>query len=573
MFPYNEFRGSPSLSDQREVYLALRECMQFTRPDRPRFWVKDIVKRNRERDNVAPLLRSLGKERVVNAAWYLLGQGIFASEKKAQKRFPGLVLTPPGSQGQKFQAWGDAGVRYFDEVVFADRKPPNPIAGPPWGLFAPPSSQTRGSQVSEGILPSECGGMSSFCQKSTDSVANPSGGLFGAPPGGDARRPSFLNSGEPQRQDKEQSQQIFAGPPAETVTGFGNAMKAPAVLQQTPRPASTPRTPTVLATSSPLLGTARPASTPRTPAVLATSNPFSGTARPAATSGTSTVLATSKPASATSKPGPAASKPVPTLKNSTVLAPALAEPTLQTSTARVPAHSKETTATSSEQAKHSIKVPSLFPIYLPRKAQHFLLVHLQKVLEQACFDFGKQTFPEILAENKWECAESVELNRWTELLASRHEFFGPESKLLSFRWPTELFTSVASIRHAAVERHNVTAADLQERIATAADLLSLLKDAPRVTELRKLQRSVQATIDKLQRNKRILTKNMKVTVRDAASKREEADRMEQQAAEHMKKRDGEYQEKAGLDLEQAILFAQHAAAGGADASISGMGGG
>lgn len=218
-------------------------------------------------------------------------------------------------------------------------------------------------------------------------------------------------------------------------------------------------------------------------------------------------------------------------------------------------------------------MPSLFPTYLPRKSQHLLLVHLQKVLEQACFDFGKQKFPEVLAENKWDCAESVELNRWAELLTSRPEFSGPESQQSSFRPPSELFSSVAGIRHAAVGRHNITAVDLQERLVNAVDLLSLLKDTPRATELRKLQRGLHKTVDNLRKHKHKLTKSMEATVRDAASQRLEADRMETQAAKSMKDRDGAYQEQAGLDLELAVLSAQHATAGGPDTSMFGMAGG
>ncbi|POR32466.1 Uncharacterized protein TPAR_07338 [Tolypocladium paradoxum] len=717
----------PNLSDQQQVYQALRHCLQFTRHDRSRIWVKSIVERNGNRFDVAPLLRSLGKDRVVNTAWHLLRQGIFASETKAKKRFPSLFRTPPESQDRGFQVCKNGRrPRLGHEIVSSDREPQNPFANPPGGLFAPPGSQAQGSQASKGVVRQNGGQeMFSFGEMPPNSVTNTSGGLF-APSGNQAQgsqvsevaarpsnpftnssgglfassgnqaqgsqvseataRPSgpFTNSsgglfglqagrgtrtprssatGGLQRQDQQQSQNdIVTGPLSTSVFGFGNAMQAPAVPHQTPRPVSTPRTSaasgsfqfaspsgpsTASATSKPASGTStpasvmpQPASTPRlvaaagmrrpaeTSTISATSRPASGastptsvtpqpasgtsrlastprivaaagmrrpaetstisatsrpasatlqpasaTPRPTSTPETSTLPATSRPASAT-KPASTTSKPTSTPLKPTAPAASLAESALQTATSRVPAPPRETTATSSEQAKHdSSKVPSLFPTYLPRKAQHLLLVHLQKVLEQACFDFGKQNFPEILTENKWDCAESVELNRWTELLASRPEFSGPENRQLFSRPPIELFTSVAGIRHAAVGRHNLTAVDLQERLANAVDLLSLLKDTPRVTELRKLQRDMQMTVKKLQRCKRILANIMEETVREAASKREEADRMEQQATDVMKKRDGEYREKAGLDLEQAIMSAQRAPVGGPDASMSGMGAG
>lgn len=44
--------------------------------------------------------------------------------------------------------------------------------------------------------------------------------------------------------------------------------------------------------------------------------------------------------------------------------------------------------------------PQLFPVYLPFKVQHELLVYLQCALERACYDYGTRTMPTVLHDRQ-----------------------------------------------------------------------------------------------------------------------------------------------------------------------------
>jgi hypothetical protein len=55
-------------------------------------------------------------------------------------------------------------------------------------------------------------------------------------------------------------------------------------------------------------------------------------------------------------------------------------------------------------------VLSLYPVYLPFRTQHQLLVKVQAVLEEACYTFGQKTIEDVLHKEGWDCPESVELN-------------------------------------------------------------------------------------------------------------------------------------------------------------------
>lgn len=67
------------------------------------------------------------------------------------------------------------------------------------------------------------------------------------------------------------------------------------------------------------------------------------------------------------------------------------------------------------------RIPSLFSVYLPFRTQHRLLVKVQTILEQACFEFGQCSMPDVLQTHRWECPESCELNLWAA------EFLGCQS--------------------------------------------------------------------------------------------------------------------------------------------------
>lgn len=198
------------------------------------------------------------------------------------------------------------------------------------------------------------------------------------------------------------------------------------------------------------------------------------------------------------------------------------------------------------------QVPSLFPVYLPLRTQHGVLVKVQTILEQACFDFGQQNMPDVLEKHGWDCAESAELNLWaTEFLNHRSQFDDREGDAGK---PLEkLFRSVADIRHSAVHRIRVSARGMEQFILDAESLATLLEDGVCLRLLRRLRRDTQLAIEELERNKHVLTSQLGETFKKIAAQRAELDRLEKAAIAEMVREDGEYQLFAGTNLEMAMV--------------------
>ncbi|KAH6874201.1 hypothetical protein B0T10DRAFT_449413 [Thelonectria olida] len=202
--------------------------------------------------------------------------------------------------------------------------------------------------------------------------------------------------------------------------------------------------------------------------------------------------------------------------------------------------------------KRSRHAPSLFPVYLPFRTQHKLLVKVQTILEQACFAFGQRVMPDVLQKNRWDCPESAELNIWaTEFLQRQSEFADRKSNTGK---PLEkLFHSVADVRHTAVHRIRVSARGIEQFLLDAEGLATLLEDEVCLKSLTKLRRDTQLVIGELERNKHVLSSKLGETLKRTAAQRAELDRIEEEAIAEMVKEDGEYQVFAGSNLEQAIV--------------------
>src|ERR1700753_2523495 len=127
-------------------------------------------------------------------------------------------------------------------------------------------------------------------------------------------------------------------------------------------------------------------------------------------------------------------------------------------------------------AKGFVSVPSLYPVYLPLKSQHRLLVKVQAVLEDACYNFGSKEMGDELQENGWDSPECVELNMWMQLFLKRTELFAPDKiKSLGKQFPAFL-TAIAQIRHTAVHRLPVSAKSIEQFMVEAGQLAMLLDD-------------------------------------------------------------------------------------------------
>lgn len=191
------------------------------------------------------------------------------------------------------------------------------------------------------------------------------------------------------------------------------------------------------------------------------------------------------------------------------------------------------------------------PAYLPSTTQHQLLVHLQHILELTCYEFGTRVMPDTLRQRGWDCAESVELNRWIGEFLKRQKMLFTRTE--SIQKPLhELLRSVSNIRHCAVHRRRVSTKGLGQFLLDAEALSTLLGDVGRSREIAMLRKKTQATMDELEHNTQHLRLKLDETLRDTAAQRVQLRSTEDTAIAETERLEATFKILAGKVVEDAI---------------------
>ncbi|KAF7548115.1 hypothetical protein G7Z17_g7260 [Cylindrodendrum hubeiense] len=182
-------------------------------------------------------------------------------------------------------------------------------------------------------------------------------------------------------------------------------------------------------------------------------------------------------------------------------------------------------------------LPFLFPVYLPFKAQHKLMVEVQKRLEHLCYAFGQMTMKETLERRGWDCAESAELNDWMdEFLQNRTIFVDMGADYESLE---KLFQSVAEIRHTTVLRKRIDSKGIRKFMLDAQDLAELLNVKEHLTIISNLQLTIRVSLLELEENKGQLQSQLNDKLSVIAEKRARLDQVEKAAIAELRKKDYE----------------------------------
>ena len=212
-----------------------------------------------------------------------------------------------------------------------------------------------------------------------------------------------------------------------------------------------------------------------------------------------------------------------------------------------------TSAKCSEQGRSTASaVRSLYPVYIHYRSQHMLLTTIQELLEESCFEFAQQHFPQLLTANGWDCPEAVELTEWTKILS-------PQSHPLinNLRFPLDAFIGLLrELRHSAVHRLRKTAAGI-ERLAENAQLfLEALEDTNRSEKVEGLRRELRSAIEELNRNKDLFERRLHAQLKEIQNKRSELDIWEKNAKEAMIREDFECSRDISQGLEIIVQRVQ-----------------
>ncbi|KAH8684278.1 hypothetical protein BGZ60DRAFT_397194 [Tricladium varicosporioides] len=197
--------------------------------------------------------------------------------------------------------------------------------------------------------------------------------------------------------------------------------------------------------------------------------------------------------------------------------------------------------------------PSLYPSYLPYKIQHLILTTAQRQLEECCFDFAAKWLPSLLEENKWDCAEAVELTKWTRILAKRCDKLPSSAIDEDPDMPLKkVLSSIVILRHTAVHRLSTSARGIHKMVQSASRLAQTLGDYSRAAELENLQQEIGSRIRDMELNKNFLENRLDEQLRDIFEQRAELDRREKDAIAMMLRGDQENKLLIGSFLENAI---------------------
>lgn len=173
---------------------------------------------------------------------------------------------------------------------------------------------------------------------------------------------------------------------------------------------------------------------------------------------------------------------------------------------------------------------------------------LQKTLELTCYEFGARVLPDIMRKRGWDCPESVELNKWTELLKRE----GVVERNSTRKPLKELLHSIANIRHTAVHRLRTNSIGLERFLGDAEDLAGALGNTVYANAISQLRSNAESALAELRQNKQFLQLRLDKTRAAIAKQRAELDRREQEAMDRMREEDEKYGMLAGERLEKAL---------------------
>ncbi|KAG4443678.1 hypothetical protein IFR05_000864 [Cadophora sp. M221] len=121
--------------------------------------------------------------------------------------------------------------------------------------------------------------------------------------------------------------------------------------------------------------------------------------------------------------------------------------------------------------------PKTVDLGLPYQVQHYILVMIQRILEESCFEFAGRWIPDILHAKGWDCAEAVELSTWKAFLPT---ILPPNAiRPLSNYTLEGALGDAVRIRNSAVHRHLCDNDEIRRMALQSQDLMSMFSDGTR----------------------------------------------------------------------------------------------
>ena len=178
-------------------------------------------------------------------------------------------------------------------------------------------------------------------------------------------------------------------------------------------------------------------------------------------------------------------------------------------------------------------MPSLYPVQFPFRVQYSILTRTQKLLEEYCYDFTQKYAPNLLTNKNWDCAEAIELNKWTLTFIKRYgklpagAFQKPNSSI------QKVLLTVNKLRHSAVHRLRISAKGIVQMVDAAVKFAETLSDSVRASQLEELYQELKGKIKSQELNKNYLETKLKGELDEIERQREELAKREREAVSRM----------------------------------------
>ncbi|TQS35405.1 hypothetical protein Golomagni_04174 [Golovinomyces magnicellulatus] len=138
--------------------------------------------------------------------------------------------------------------------------------------------------------------------------------------------------------------------------------------------------------------------------------------------------------------------------------------------------------------KHVISDPTVLSknldLSLPFQVQHYVLKLMEKMLEDACYEFALRWIPERLNEVGCDCPEAFELAKWKTFLPLEIPYHAFSTKYIHSI--SSALKNAVKIRNAAVHRHQCDIYTVRDMIKQAEELMYILSDQTRQEKLNRL---------------------------------------------------------------------------------------
>ncbi|KAJ5882679.1 uncharacterized protein N7473_011113 [Penicillium subrubescens] len=197
-------------------------------------------------------------------------------------------------------------------------------------------------------------------------------------------------------------------------------------------------------------------------------------------------------------------------------------------------------------------LPSFYPSYFPYHAQHAILSTVQRVLEESCFDFAQKWFPLDIKDHGWDCAEAVELTKWTRLIQEQSSNLPCGSLLLNGSELSTALSAVHKIRHTAVHRLLTTARGIDILVVSAMRLTEVLQDTLRTSQLEDLHVDLASKIETMDLQKKALDSCLAQDLENIQLQREQLDQKEEDLKKRAMGNDQDMKSLMGLLIAETV---------------------